>query len=87
MTPQNALSRQREAVSLVLRGELQEAVQMLSSITQVCLSSLGPGHPTTLTSQYWQAVCLARLGAGGEALELFSRVNHHTDHGRGHGDG
>ncbi|MFB4425842.1 protein kinase [Streptomyces sp. QL37] len=87
MTPQNAASRQREAVSLVLRGELQEAVQMLSSITQVCLSSLGPHHPTTLTSQFWQAVCLARLGAGPEALELFSRVNRHTDHrgAEGHG--
>ncbi|MFJ9108341.1 protein kinase [Streptomyces sp. NPDC102283] len=80
MTPQNAASRQREAVSLVLRGELQEAAQMLSSITQVCLSSLGPHHPTTLTGQFWQAVCLARLGAGPEALELFSRVNRHTDH-------
>ncbi|MFE9726098.1 serine/threonine-protein kinase [Streptomyces sp. NPDC005794] len=87
MTPQNAASRQREAVSLVLRGELQEAVQMLSSITQVCLSSLGPHHPTTLTSQFWQAVCLARLGAGPEALELFSRVNRHTDHRGADGHG
>ncbi|MFJ8886022.1 protein kinase [Streptomyces sp. NPDC102402] len=80
MTPQNAASRQREAVSLVLRGELQEAVEMLSSITQVCLSSLGPHHPTTLTGQFWQAVCLARLGAGPEALDLFARVKRHTDH-------
>ncbi|MFE4372902.1 protein kinase [Streptomyces sp. NPDC056835] len=80
MTPQNAASRLREAVTLVQRGELQEAVQMLSAITQVCLSSLGPRHPTTLAGQYWQAVCLARLGAGGEALELFSRVHTHIDH-------
>ncbi|MFJ9029890.1 serine/threonine-protein kinase [Streptomyces sp. NPDC102274] len=80
MTPRNAASRLREAVTLVQRGELQEAVQMLSAITQVCLSSLGPGHPTTLAGQYWQAVCLARLGAGGEALELFSRVHTHIDH-------
>ncbi|MFE2942294.1 protein kinase [Streptomyces sp. NPDC059255] len=79
MTPQDAASRLREAVTLVLRGRLQEAVQMLSAITQVCLSSLGPGHPTTLACQYWQAVCLARLGAGGPALELFSRVSAHID--------
>ncbi|CAM5281250.1 MULTISPECIES: serine/threonine-protein kinase [Streptomyces] len=79
MTPQNAVSRQREAVNLVLRGELQEAAEMLSSITQVCLSSLGPDHPTTLAAQFWQAVCLARLGAGPKALELFSSVNRHTD--------
>ncbi|MFI6701388.1 protein kinase [Streptomyces sp. NPDC050509] len=79
MTPQDAASRLREAVTLVLRGRLQEAVQMLTAITQVCLSSLGPGHPTTLACQYWQAVCLARLGAGGPALELFQRVNTHID--------
>ncbi|PZT69953.1 hypothetical protein DN402_28600 [Streptomyces sp. SW4] len=64
MTPQAALSRQREAVGLVLRGQLREAAQMLSVVVPVCLSKLGPDHPTTLTSQYWQAVCLARLGAG-----------------------
>nr|WP_275407818.1 serine/threonine-protein kinase [Streptomyces coelicoflavus] len=75
MTPRAALSRQREAVGLVLRGQLQEAAQMLSVVVPVCLSKLGPDHPTTLTSQYWQAVCLARLGAGGEALDLLSRVN------------
>ncbi|MEU9168400.1 serine/threonine-protein kinase [Streptomyces sp. NPDC048420] len=75
MTETNALSRQREAVNLVQRGQLREAAQMLSAVVPVCLSKLGPDHPTTLTSQYWQAVCLARLGAGGEALDLFSRVN------------
>ncbi|MFJ3494595.1 protein kinase [Streptomyces sp. NPDC086091] len=75
MTPQSALSRQREAVTLVLRGRLQEAAQMLSVVVPVCLSALGPDHPTTLTSQYWQAVCLARLDAGRDALDLFSRVN------------
>lgn len=75
MTAQNALSRQREAVNLVLRGQFREAAEMLSMVVPACLARLGPEHPTTLTSQYWQAVCLARLGAGGEALELFSRVN------------
>lgn len=85
MTPQSALSRQREAVNLVLRGELQEAAQVLSAVVPVCLSSLGPAHPTTLTSQYWQAVCLARLGAGGEAVELLGRVNRHVDQRRGSG--
>ncbi|MEU1041673.1 serine/threonine-protein kinase [Streptomyces sp. NPDC005551] len=75
MTASNALSRQREAVNLVLRGELREAAQMLSVIVPVCLSSLGPDHLTTLTSQYWQAVCLARLDAGDQALDLFSQVN------------
>ncbi|MCF4137471.1 serine/threonine protein kinase [Streptomyces sp. Tue 6430] len=75
MTPQTALSRQREAVNLVQRGRLREAAQMLSVVVPVCLSTLGPDHPTTLTGQYWHAVCLARLDAGRDALELFSRVN------------
>jgi serine/threonine protein kinase len=75
LTPHSALTRQREAVNLVQRGRLREAAEMLSLVVPVCLSSLGPDHPTTLTSQYWQAVCLARLGAGAEALELLSRVN------------
>lgn len=75
MTARSALSRQREAANLVLRGQVQEAAAMLSVVVPVCLSSLGPDHPTTLTSQYWQALCLARLGAGAEALELLSRVN------------
>ncbi|QHC22155.1 serine/threonine-protein kinase [Streptomyces sp. GS7] len=83
MTADNARSRQREAVNLVLRGDLQEAVRMLTAVAQVCASALGPDHPTTLTSQYWQAVCLARLGAGAEALELFSRVNTRTEQRRG----
>lgn len=78
MTPRSALSRQREAANLVLRGKVQEAAEMLSVVVPVCLSSLGPNHPTTLTSQYWQALCLARLGAGAEALELLSRVNRHV---------
>ncbi|MFF8194378.1 protein kinase [Streptomyces bobili] len=75
MTPQSALSRQREAVNLVQRGQLQEAAQMLAVVVPVCLSTLGPDHPTTLTSQYWHAVCLARLDAGRDAIDLFSRVN------------
>ncbi|WP_164837780.1 serine/threonine-protein kinase [Streptomyces sp. B27] len=74
MTAENALSRQREAVNLVLRGELQEAAHMLASVVQVCTRTLGASHPTTLTSQYWQAVCLARLGAREVALALFSGV-------------
>lgn len=82
MTPQGALSRQREAVNLVLRGELQEATRLLSAVVPVCLSSLGPAHPTTLTSQYWQAVCLARLGAGDKAVEMLARVNRHVDRRR-----
>ncbi|GHJ38874.1 serine/threonine-protein kinase [Streptomyces sp. TS71-3] len=79
MTADSALSRQREAVNLVLRGALQEAAEMFSVIVPVCLSALGPDHPTTLTSQYWQGVCLARLGAGAEAVDLFSRVNRQVD--------
>ncbi|GGS73243.1 serine/threonine-protein kinase [Streptomyces cinerochromogenes] len=75
MTPQGALSRQREAVGLVQRGQIREAAQMLAVVVQVCLSKLGPDHPTTLTSQYWQAVCRARLDAGEEALDMLSRVN------------
>lgn len=75
MTPRSALSRQREAANLLLRGHVREAAEMLSVVVPVCSSSLGPSHPTTLTSQYWQALCLARLGAGAEALELLSRVN------------
>ncbi|MFI9253031.1 protein kinase [Streptomyces sp. NPDC053069] len=75
MTPQGALSRQREAVGLVQRGQVREAAQMLAVVVQICLSKLGPDHPTTLTSQYWQAVCRARLDAGDEALEMLSRVN------------
>ncbi|GKQ40177.1 hypothetical protein ALMP_67030 [Streptomyces sp. A012304] len=75
MTPQSALSRQREAVNLVLRGRLEEAAQMLSVVVPVCLSTLGPDHPTTLTSRYWHAVCLARLDARRDALKLFADVN------------
>ncbi|MGW5619961.1 protein kinase domain-containing protein [Streptomyces olivaceus] len=75
MTAHSALSRQREAANLVLRGQVREAAEMLSVVVPVCLSSLGPDHPTTLTSQYWHALCLARLGAGAEAVELLSRVN------------
>ncbi|MEU6053932.1 serine/threonine-protein kinase [Streptomyces xanthochromogenes] len=83
MTAQNAASRQREAVTLVLRGELQAAAQMLSAIVPVCVSSLGEDHPTTLAGKYWQAVCLARLGARGPAVELLAQVNRHVDRKRG----
>ncbi|MES4903737.1 MULTISPECIES: serine/threonine-protein kinase [unclassified Streptomyces] len=82
MTAENAVSRLREAVNLVQRGELQEAVRMLTAVTKVCSRALGDDHPTTLTSQYWQAVCLARLGAGGAALALFAQVSTHIETGR-----
>ncbi|MEU8626809.1 serine/threonine-protein kinase [Streptomyces sp. NPDC048669] len=82
MTAENAISRQREAVNLVLRGELQEAVHVLTSVVQVCTTALGADHPTTLSSQYWQAVCLARLGAREEALALFSGVSARVEQGR-----
>ncbi|MFD5317729.1 protein kinase [Streptomyces sp. NPDC127098] len=87
MTPGNAVSRQREAVNLVLRGELREAARLLTTLSQFCLGRLGPDHPTTLASQYWQAVCLARLGASGEALALFSRVSERAGLGRDEGEG
>ena len=87
MTPENAVSRQREAVNLVLRGELREAARLLTTLSQFCLGRLGPDHPTTLASQYWQAVCLARLGASGEALALFSRVSERAGPGRDEGEG
>lgn len=82
MSAQTAVSRQREAVNLVLRGELQEAVRVLTSVVQVCTAALGADHPTTLTGQYWQAVCLARLGAAGEALALFSDISSRLEQGR-----
>ncbi|NUP39444.1 MAG: serine/threonine protein kinase [Streptomyces sp.] len=87
MTAENAVSRLREAVNLVQRGELQEAVRMLTAVTKVCSRALGDDHPTTLTSQYWQAVCLARLGAGGAALTLFAQVSTHIETGRDEGRG
>lgn len=86
MTAENALSRQREAVGFVLRGNVQDAVRVLSSVVRACTASLGPDHPTTLSGQYWQAVCLARLGASGEAIALFSRVNAATREGMDIGD-
>ncbi|WP_215018854.1 serine/threonine-protein kinase [Streptomyces sp. ISL-94] len=86
LTESSALSRQREAVGLVLRGELQEAAQLLSGVTRFCEETLGPAHPTTLACQYWQAVCLARLGNAKKALELFARVSAHHGHGRGTAD-
>ncbi|MFD8011297.1 protein kinase [Streptomyces sp. NPDC058955] len=74
MSPQVAASRLREAVNLVLRGELEEAVELLAAVSKVCEAALDPGHPTTIASAYWQAVCLTRLGADGEALVKFSEV-------------
>ncbi|MFH8367088.1 serine/threonine-protein kinase [Streptomyces sp. NPDC018031] len=87
MTVDSAASRLREAVNLVQRGELQEAVRVLSAVSRVCASALGDAHPTTLASRYWQAVCLARLGAGGEALALFAQVGMYLDTGRNVEDG
>lgn len=75
MTPSVAEARQREAVNLVLRGSLEEAIGLLSTVADVSRVSLGPAHPTTLTCVYWQGVCLARLGAGPEAVAKFAEVS------------
>ncbi|MFB7788280.1 protein kinase [Streptomyces vinaceus] len=83
MTGQTALSRQREAVGLIQRGNLREALDLLAGIGPFCTQTLGPAHPTTLACQYWQAVCLARLGRAPQALELFARVSAHNGQGRG----
>ncbi|MFE2880348.1 protein kinase [Streptomyces roseus] len=83
MTGQTALSRQREAVGLIQRGNLREALDLLAGIGPFCTQTLGPAHPTTLACQYWQAVCLARLGQAPQALELFARVSAHNGQGRG----
>ncbi|MFE9058616.1 serine/threonine-protein kinase [Streptomyces mutabilis] len=74
MTPEAAEAKQREAVHLVLRGSLEEAVERLSGLAEFWRSMLGPDDPSTLTCEYWQGVCLARLGAGGESLAKFSSV-------------
>ncbi|ANP53918.1 serine/threonine protein kinase [Streptomyces griseochromogenes] len=74
ISPAVAEARQREAVSLVLRGSLDEAVELLGMVADVCRASFGPDHPTTLTCHYWQGVCLARLGAGGAAVAKFAEV-------------
>ncbi|MFJ9410135.1 serine/threonine-protein kinase [Streptomyces sp. NPDC101393] len=78
MTPEAAEARLREAVGLVLRDELEEAIELLAAVGNVCGPAFGAAHPTTLTSRYWQAVCLARLGASGEALAAFSGVADQT---------
>jgi serine/threonine protein kinase len=74
ISPEMAEARQREAVSLLLRGSLGEAVELLTMVAEVCRASFGPGHPTTLACHYWQGVCLARLGAGPEAVAKFADV-------------
>ncbi|MEU9164099.1 serine/threonine-protein kinase [Streptomyces sp. NPDC048424] len=76
---QKAASRLREAVNLVLRGRIEEASQMLSVLASACTASLGPTHSTTLTVEYWQGVCLARVGARHPAVEVFARVNQAVD--------
>ncbi|MEK8173248.1 tetratricopeptide repeat protein [Streptomyces sp. M19] len=83
MTAETATSRLREAVNLVQRGQLQEAVRMLTAVSRVCAAALGEEHPTTVASRYWQAVCLARLGAGRDALTLFAKVSTQIDGGTG----
>ncbi|MBD0740702.1 serine/threonine-protein kinase [Streptomyces sp. CBMA152] len=75
MTPSVAEARQREAVNLVLRGSLEEAIGLLSTVAEVSRVSFGPDHPTTLACVYWQGVCLARLGAGPEAVAKFAEVS------------
>lgn len=82
MTEQSALLRQREAVGLIQRGNLREALDLLSGLGAFCVERLGQAHPTTLACQYWQAVCLARLGQAPQALELFARVSAHHGQGR-----
>ena len=74
ISPEMAEARQREAVDLVLRGSLAEAVELLGTVAEVCRTSFGSHHPVTLTCHYWQGVCLARLGAGGEAVTMFADV-------------
>ncbi|MER6316998.1 serine/threonine-protein kinase [Streptomyces sp. NPDC001581] len=76
---EKASSRLREAVNLVLRGRIEEASQMLSVLASACTASLGPTHSTTLTAEYWQGVCLARVGARHPAVEVFARVNQAVD--------
>ncbi|MBM9509297.1 serine/threonine-protein kinase [Actinacidiphila acididurans] len=87
MTDAKATSRLREAVNLVHRGDLQEAVRILGTLARVCPTSLGRDHPTTLAAQFWQAMCLSRLGAGGEAVALFSAVNERCEAERSTGRG
>ncbi|KAB8162844.1 protein kinase [Streptomyces sp. 3MP-14] len=79
ITPRNAVSRLREAVGMVQRGEHREALDLLATIGTVGAERLGPGDPTTLTARFWHAVCLARLGSGEEALALLATVNAHTE--------
>ncbi len=74
MSSEAAEAKQREAVHLVLRGSLEEAVDMLRGLAEFWRSIFGPDHPSTLTCEYWQGVCLARLGAGAESLAKFSSV-------------
>lgn len=85
MTAGNAASRLREAVTLVQRGELQEAFRMLTAVARVCAAELGRDHATTLAAEYWQAVCLARLDAGPEALAVFASVSERCDAQEGEG--
>ncbi|WP_371614992.1 protein kinase [Streptomyces sp. NBC_00454] len=82
MTEHAAVQRQREAVGLVMRGKPQEASQLLAGVLQFCQETLGPGHPTILACQFWQAVCLARTGQSARALQLFARVREHQGQGR-----
>ncbi|WP_328762181.1 MULTISPECIES: serine/threonine-protein kinase [unclassified Streptomyces] len=82
MTEPSAVARQREAVGLLLRGDVQEAADILDGIFPYCRETLGADHPTTLACQYWKAVCLVRLGASASALELFARVSTRIGAGR-----
>ncbi|MEV7617865.1 serine/threonine-protein kinase [Streptomyces sp. NPDC089799] len=75
MTEPSALARQREAVALVLRGDVREAADILDGVLPYCRENLGAAHPTTLACQYWQAVCLSRLGESAAAVELFAQIS------------
>ncbi|MFB6812352.1 protein kinase [Streptomyces sp. NPDC056387] len=86
MTESSALARQREAVGLLLRGDVQEAADILDGTLPYCRDTLGADHPTTLACQYWKAVCLARSGESAAALELFARVGTRIGAGRNETD-
>ncbi|MEV8536105.1 serine/threonine-protein kinase [Streptomyces sp. NPDC051211] len=86
MTESSALTRQREAVGLVLRGNVREAADILDGVLPYCQDTLGPDHPTTLACQYWRAVCLTRLGESAAAVEQFARIGNRIGAGRNETD-
>ncbi|MFC7265509.1 serine/threonine-protein kinase [Streptomyces lutosisoli] len=67
--------KHREAVLMVSRGKYSDALELHGYLIQVRTAELGAGHPLTLVSQFWAAVCLARLGAAPEALNRLSMIS------------